>query len=169
MVIFFYNEALFVRFSEQLIDNIPILNTNTSYWGTWRSGLQQGLENFWMGVGPTGSRHTCGLLGEHWLPGVNYCGNHPHNFYIQMFAETGFIGFIFIFSLFIYLLYLLIIRKRSYCDSEICILAGFFVVLWPITTNGNFFNNWINLISFYPLGFLLYIMNEKVKEGKKIV
>ena len=28
--------------------------------------------------------------------------------------------------------------------------------LWPITTNGNFFNNWLNLISFYLLGFLLH-------------
>ena len=99
----------------------------------------------------------------------NACNTHPHNFYLQLLAETGFVGFIFIFSLFIYLLYLLIIGKRSYCDSEICILAGFFVVLWPLTTNGNFFNNWINLISFYPLGFLLHIMNEKIKEGKKIV
>ena len=22
----------------------------------------------------------------------NYCGNHPHNFYIQLFAEVGIIG-----------------------------------------------------------------------------
>ena len=30
-----------------------------------------------------------------WLPGKNYCGNHPHNFYIQILAETGIIGFLF--------------------------------------------------------------------------
>ena len=29
-----------------------------------------------------------------WLPGKNYCSNHPHNFYIQLFAETGIIGLI---------------------------------------------------------------------------
>jgi hypothetical protein len=94
----------------------------------------------------------------------NACNTHPHNFYIQLLAETGLIGFIFIFGLFIYLLYLLVIKKKTLTDSEICILVGFFITLWPLTTNGNFFNNWINLISFYPLGFLLYILSIKNKE-----
>ena len=29
-----------------------------------------------------------------WLPGKNYCGNHPHNFYFQLFSDTGLIGLI---------------------------------------------------------------------------
>jgi O-antigen ligase len=95
---------------------------------------------------------------------INACNTHPHNFYIQLLAETGLIGFIFIFGLFIYLLYLLVIKKKTFSDSEICILVGFFITLWPLTTNGNFFNNWINLISFYPLGFLLYMLSIKNKE-----
>ena len=96
----------------------------------------------------------------------NGCNTHPHNFYIQLLAETGLIGFIFIFSVFIYLLLQIVknIFFKSFKDSEICILIGFFVVLWPLTTNGNFFNNWINLISFYPLGFFLYLQNKKEKE-----
>ena len=101
----------------------------------------------------------------------NGCNTHPHNFYIQILAEIGSIGFIFIFGLFLYLFYLLTKnlifkysnRKNLFSDSEICILIGFFVTLWPLTTNGNFFNNWINLISFYPLGFFLFIFNKKIK------
>ena len=103
---------------------------------------------------------------NHLLKFKNGCNTHPHNFYIQLLAETGLIGFIFIFSVFIYL-FLQIVKNfffKSFKDSEICILIGFFVVLWPLTTNGNFFNNWINLISFYPLGFFLYLQNKKEKE-----
>ena len=40
---------------------------------------------------------------------------------------------------------------------EISILACFFSILWPLSTSGNFFNNWMNIISFFPLGFYLYI------------
>ena len=84
---------------------------------------------------------------------------------MQLLAETGLVGFLFIFSLFVYLLYLLIVKKKSFSNSEICILVGFFVTLWPVITNGNFFNNWINLISFYPLGFLLYMLKINNKEN----
>ena len=102
----------------------------------------------------------------------NACNSHPHNFYIQILAEIGLIGFTFIFGIFSYLSYLLVknlfykyFKKRSlFTDSELCILIGLFMVLWPLTTNGNFFNNWINLISFYPLGFLFYLHNKRIKK-----
>ena len=102
----------------------------------------------------------------------NACSTHPHNIYIQILAEIGLLGFIFIFCLFVYILYLLLKiffykflkKKILFSDSTICILVGFFVILFPLTTNGNFFNNWINLISFYPFGFFLYLFNKDLKK-----
>ena len=85
------------NFTSNFVKQIPIVNTDTGYWGSWRGGIQQALITPIKGIGPSGTRKTCKNLDTKlpsWLPGKNYCGNHPHNFYIQLFAETGIIGLI---------------------------------------------------------------------------
>ena len=38
-------------------------------------------------------------------------------------------------------------------DFMICIMAAIFINIWPIIPTGNFFNNWISIVYYLPLGF----------------
>lgn len=94
--------------------------------------------------------------------GLSSCMTHPHHFYVQLLAETGIIGFSFLFSIFIYVIFLsakyfyynLIKKKKIYSNYQICLLACILITVWPLVPNGNFFNNYLMIIYSLPLGFL---------------
>ena len=91
------------------------------------------------------------------------CKTHPHNFYVQLLAETGIIGFLFLFSALAYVLYatlrqfksIIFKHKRPFTDYQVCLLAGILITVWPLTPNGNFFNNWLMIVYSLPVGFYL--------------
>jgi len=94
----------------------------------------------------------------------NGCATHPHNIYFQLLGETGIVGFISIFSFFFYILIKIIINFRkniSLTFNNKTTLAFFslcclFLHFCPLLPNGNFFNNWLNIITFIPMGIFLY-------------
>ena len=45
--------------------------------------------------------------------------------------------------------------KKQYLfnDFQICLLASILITIWPFAPSGNFFNNWISIIYYYPIGF----------------
>ncbi len=101
----------------------------------------------------------------------NSCSTHPHNTYIQILAETGLVGLTFLIIAIIYLskliikhvLYAVTRKERILNDYQICLIACFIISLWPFLPTQNFFNNYINVIYFFPVGFFLHSVNQESK------
>ena len=103
-------------------------------------------------------------------PNIVFCNTHPHNYYLQLLAETGIIGFLFVSIIFIKLffdylkqIYNLIKKDKSIKKQYVTILSGLIVYIWPLTTTGSFFNNWICSILFLQIGIYLYILQNESK------
>jgi len=56
------------------------------------------------GHGPKMFRIIC--ADEKYATGITPCMTHPHNFYIQLLAETGIVGFLFLFSALSYVVFI---------------------------------------------------------------
>ena len=125
------------------------------------------LNNKLLGVGPKLFRVEC-KKPEYFLS-ASSCNTHPHNTYIQLLSETGIIGFLFIFIIFFMVFFSLTrhlfrkIFKRNYLynDFEICLLIAVLISLWPLIPTGNFFGNWLNIVYYLPIGFLLFSFENK--------
>ncbi len=123
------------------------------------------------GTGVKGFRYLCRNK-LYILEKNDGCSTHPHNTYVQILVSNGIIGFLLISTAFIFILRE-IIKSRNKLNSQkilnknelskVVILLAIFINLWPIVPSGNFFNNWISMYFFYPVGFYLFFehLNEK--------
>jgi O-antigen ligase len=155
------------RMIDQTLSGFKQIENNQKYMFTrihqqhYNTALKMFVKNKIFGIGPKNFRVECSNV--EYNSGADSCTTHPHNTYIQLLAETGIFGFLFVFSIFLSLSFFLLIHlykkfvsKVLYFDDfQICILSSILITIWPLTTSGSFFHNWLCIIYFMPVGLLL--------------
>ena len=137
-----------------------------TYEGHYEIALNMFKEKPIFGHGAKMFRFYC--IKEENFVATNACTTHPHNFYLQILGETGLVGFLFLITIFIYILILFLknlyfqirYKRQLISDLGLCLLSSYFITFFPILPSGNFFNNWLSIIIYYPLGFLIYIIKK---------
>ena len=165
----------FAKIKHRMISQ-PIKTINKSIFTQAHDTLIRTAYNMFLdkpifGHGPKMFRVLC--KDEKYATGKTPCMTHPHNFYVQLLAETGIIGFSFLFSAFGYVLYCayrqfksIILRQKKYLtDYQVCLLAGILITVWPLTTNGSFFHNWLMIVYSLPVGFYLHSIYGKNRKN----
>lgn len=141
---------------EYTVGNYYIISpTHNNYYIT---AYRMFLDNKIFGQGPKSFRYLCN--DDRFKINTWSCSTHPHNYYIQLLAETGLIGFLIFFILFLFVFFrcfkIFFYSKNNSSFVEICLLSFFLVNFWPLTSTGNFFNNWISILIFLPISFYLF-------------
>ena len=123
------------------------------------------------GTGVKGFRYLCGNK-IYILEKNDGCSTHPHNTYVQILVSNGLIGFsLLIFALFFIIREIFVCKRKmnlqnefeKYEVSKVIAISAIFINIWPLVPSGSFFNNWLSMFYFYPIGFYLYfkLRNEK--------
>ena len=154
-----------ISVNETAKDLIPKKIFSIEYQNLYTASLRMFYDYKITGVGPRMFRYLCVEKKYHIWEG---CSSHPHNNYIQLLAETGLIGFIFLIGVFLTLIYSLIkhlffkfrYQKVIFNDFQLCLLSAILISMWPLIPTGDFFNNWLNIIYFFPVGFFLSSINK---------
>ena len=138
----------------------------------YKTAYEMFINNKWFGEGPRQFRHQC----EKYLVSEYSCSTHPHNTYLELLSEAGIFAFLIIACVFFgiivlsikHLIFKFIKNKKNYLnDFEICLLSAVLISLWPFAPSGSFFNNWMSMIYFLPIGIILWQLNlKKMKENK---
>ena len=176
------NNIIYDRYISQLKEHLVIKKQNETIYfpehiGLFNSAYESFLENNKLiGSGVKSFRETCKFNNSNFkenldkIKNTNFCSTHPHNYYLQFLSELGLIGFLFLIGVFIFCiikyfnsLYFFFLKKKNneiIFKKYVILLCGSLVILWPLTTTGNFFNNYNSSFVFLHLSLFLYIINE---------
>jgi len=149
---------------------IPFLPYSLHHETHYITALKMFKDRPFFGQGPKSFRYLCD--NEKFIYSKNKykngCATHPHNFYFQMLSELGIFSFILLMFYFLlhtknllHFFYQRIKKNYNHSDHMIFLNLLIFINLWPIIPHKDFFNNWSIILTFLPIGFILYFAQKK--------
>jgi len=177
---------LIILFSFTLINSFPqikkriyteaILNSSKGIYGFsvvhyahYKTAYSMFVDKPFFGHGPKSFRIQCKK--DKFSYNHLSCSTHPHNMYLQLLSETGIIGFLFVFSIWIFCFLRLIIlffkvdKDKFKHQFNIFVTSAVFINFFPISTSGNIFNNWISYVYFMSIALFLYSLKNPGKKN----
>lgn len=152
----------------------PYLPYSSHHEEHYASALKMLSDKPIFGIGTNLFRFKCNYTKYEYKTFEGSCSTHPHNFYIQIFAELGIIGFLFLTTFFLYLFFInlrqfaFLIRSKNdkFISFELFIYPIIlFIYWWPIIPHMSFYNNWNNILMMLPLGFFMRYLYSNSKNG----
>ena len=132
----------------------------------YKTSLKIFNDNKIIGAGPKSFRYVCSK--EKYYISNYSCNTHSHNFYFQLLSETGLIGFSFLVFTFLFCVFFIIyfsVFKNKLTNFQIILFGSIFINLFPFAPSGSFFNNYNNIIIYYPIGYLFW----SLRKSKKLI
>ncbi|MDC3158392.1 O-antigen ligase family protein, partial [Candidatus Pelagibacter sp.] len=135
----------------------------------YKTAINITKDNPYFGVGIKNFRKKCNL--KKYKISEFSCSTHPHNSYIQLLVELGLVGLVIGLTLLMFVSLLILkhfwnlIRGNYYfTDFQVCLISAILISLWPFAPSGNLFNNWLNIVYYFPVGILLWSMEGNIKK-----
>jgi O-antigen ligase len=156
-----YIDDTVAQITESKMDNLGYNFFSKAHENHYIIAYKMFSDSKFFGQGPNSFRNLCSE--EKFRLSVNGegCSTHPHNIYMQLLSETGLVGLLFLLIAFFYMYSLFIIsllkirKKNKNFENRILFYVPIVVYLFPFIPTGSFFNSWVNITVYLPMGFLL--------------
>ena len=144
LAVFVSQSGMSERFTAAVFDDLPT-GPSSDYYRVMGGGVMAFVDAPILGIGTANYRDLCAdILKDR---SAFRCDNHPHNFYIQMLAETGILGFVTGVFMICTIVWVLFWSGRNN-NKNVYATTAYIVPLalfFPIQSTADFFGQWNNI------------------------
>ena len=155
------------KFTSSFFEGIFDFQTS-GYIKLWMTGLEIFKDSPITGVGTGMFRYLCTEMPFADTSFIR-CDNHPHQYYVQILAETGIIGF----GAFVLMVGSIIYatwdegRLSSNSLSKVCFVVPL-ALMFPLQSTADIFGQWVNLMMWYSIALAMAVPASTVAKSSQL-